>query len=645
MNPSLLYIRVSSKEQEKEGFSLDAQEKLGYDYANRKDLKIIKVWKVSESAWKEEREFFNEMIVYAQKHKEITDIIFDVTDRMTRNDLDKYKIYKLIKEYDKTMHFSRTGKTFNKKSGSDDEFMLDIEVAFAKKWSNDISTKTKMGMQEKAEQGIFPSYAPLGYINNRITKLIEVDSLRAPYITRAFELCSTGRYSLRMIRDLLYKEGFRTLKGAKVHLSAIEKTLKNPIYYGYFKWNDKIYKGNHSPIISKELFDKTQSALKSKNRPNITWKNEFAFKNLLNCGRCGCNITSALYKNRYIYYHCTFSKGKCGNPYIREDRLAEKFGEEVVKKVSIDKQHADWLKEALIKRHKNRDSDKEKQIIALKKQHNRINNRLDRLYNDKLDGIITEDCWKQKDAEFRQEKVNLECSLSRFQNFNGNYFEDGLRIFELSQHLYPLYVSTDFEKKAKIVKILTSNCSINDLTLYPTYRKPFDTMVKWLSCPDWLPAPETQRIFASAKLRIPVYMQFVKRQLVMITGELPYNLKTDKRITKKLLKQAQPIIRRPSPLQEALKYAEVLKEPSIVSRAQVGERFSVSRARVCQMLNLLEMDYSIQKYLLSIENVKEHNYFTERKLRQIAIIKDNHEQIREFSELVNDMRFELDKDF
>ncbi len=59
------------------------------------------------------------------------------------------------------------------------------------------------------------------------------------------------------------------------------------------------------------------------------------------------------------------------------------------------------------------------------------------------------------------------------------------------------------------------------------------------------------------------------------------------------------------------------------------------------MLNLLELDESIQKYLLSIKDTKEHNSFTERKLRQIAIIKDRSEQIRKFSELVRDMRLEL----
>jgi hypothetical protein len=83
------------------------------------------------------------------------------------------------------------------------------------------------------------------------------------------------------------------------------------------------------------------------------------------------------------------------------------------------------------------------------------------------------------------------------------------------------------------------------------------------------------------------------------------------------------------------------REPSVISKAQIGERYGVSRAGVCQILNLLELDESMQKYLLSIEDVKEHNYFTERKLRSIAILKYREEQIRGFRELVYDMRFEL----
>ena len=120
-----------------------------------------------------------------------------------------------------------------------------------------------------------------------------------------------------------------------------------------------------------------------------------------------------------------------------------------------------------------------------------------------------------------------------------------------------------------------------------------------------------------------------------------FDLKTEERITEKMLKEAMPVLRRSSPLEEALKYAEVYSEPSIISKMQVAERFGVSRARACQMLNLLELDDIIKKYLLSIQDTREHNYFTERKLRQIAVIKDQLEQIRKFRDLVADVKTEV----
>lgn len=159
------------------------------------------------------------------------------------------------------------------------------------------------------------------------------------------------------------------------------------------------------------------------------------------------------------------------------------------------------------------------------------------------------------------------------------------------------------------------------------------------------PQSRDEAILRSAKLKIPIFLQFVNQKLAIIEGNQPYGLKTDRRITQALLREAKPVIRRPSPLEETYKYAEVYKEPSVVSRAQTGERFGVSRARVCQILNLFELHKSIQKYLLSIKDVKEHNYFTERKLRSIAILKDKYQQTQEFSNLLHEMQLELNDKF
>lgn len=486
MNLSLLYVRVSSKEQEKEGFSLDAQEKLGYDYAHRRNFKIKKIWKVSESAWHEERTAFNQMVEYAKRHLEVKHIIFDVTDRMTRNDFDKLKIYTLIKEYDKTIHFSRTNKVFNKNSGPDDEFMFDIEVAVAKKMSNDISKKTKMGMLEKAEQGLYPSVAPIGYKNNIITHLIEVDEERGHYIKKGFSLMATGLYSLYMLENKLYEAGFRGLKGKRIGKSTLFVILKNPVYYGAFNWKGKLYQGSHIPIIGKELFDKVQNILNGGNRPSVH-KLNFAFNNLATCGICNCKVIAEKKKNKYTYYHCTFSKGRHEKSnYVSEKRLSIML-EGPIKAVTLDKKMAEWLKEALKESKKDILRLQEKRSSSLKNQQDKINNRLSKLYDMKIDSEISDDIFKAKENEYQGQLIEIISKLDSSRAINPNFYEDGCKTLELSNRLYSLYVKANYEEKAKIARLVASNYSLNDVSLYPTYRKPFSLFAKRASRLTWLP--------------------------------------------------------------------------------------------------------------------------------------------------------------
>ncbi len=483
---ALLYVRVSSKEQENEGYSLDAQEKLGRDYAQRMGFKIDREWKVSESAWKAERKAFNQMIEYSQRHDEIGHIIFDITDRMTRNDFDKLKIYTLIKEHDKTIHFSRTGKVYDKNAGPDEEFMFDIEVAVAKKMSNDISRKTKMGMEEKAEQGFYPSIAPLGYLNNKLTRLMEVDPDAAPYVKRAFSLMATGDYSLNMLVDTLYREGFRSKKGHRVQKSTIAQMLKNPIYYGAFKWKGKMYEGSHEPLITKTEFDTVRDVLAGKTHP-AKHIPIFHFNNLVTCGECDCKVIGERKKGKYTYYHCTFSKGRHqGLTYFREEKIAGMF-EEPVRRVTIDKEKADWILEALHHDDKKAANTQEKRMETLQKEHDRAKARLSKLYDCKFDGDIDNDVFTLKEEEYKRQLFDVKSQTESAKIINPNYIDDARRILELSKRLFSLYLKADYDEKAQIAKLIASNYSLADQTLCPTYRKPFVFLDKGLSCTSWLP--------------------------------------------------------------------------------------------------------------------------------------------------------------
>ena len=497
MDNALLYVRVSSKEQEKEGYSLDAQEKLGEEYARRNNLNIVKKWKVSESAWeKEERKAFNEMIGYAKKHENVKHIIFDVVDRMTRNDLDKIKIYTLIKEFDKKVHFSRNNNRIDKNSSPDDEFMLDIAVSVTKKMSADSSRKIRMGMTEKAEQGYYPSHAPLGYRNNFETRMVDVDEKVAPYIIRAFTLISSGQYSVHMVTDILFKEGLKNAKGGRFCLSTIDDLLKNPFYYGVFKWKGQIYQGHHEPLISKGLFDNVQNVLSASFHPHIN-KKTFHFNNLILCGECGCKVLGEEKKKKYKYYHCTFSKGRHnGISYVREEILSRMF-EEPVKKIMINEDIAEWLTEGLKERSRNASQFLEKQIKAIEADVKKAEQRLDNLYNMRIDGKIDDDAYMRKETEFKNTIIECRHQLDNIKADNPNICEDACRTFELAKRLPSLYYKANYEEKAKILKFIASNYTLLAGKLVPAYKKPFDILSKlhdrreWWTVPDsnWRPLP------------------------------------------------------------------------------------------------------------------------------------------------------------
>jgi len=253
--------------------------------------------------------------------------------------------------------------------------------------------------------------------------------------------------------------------------------LKNPIYIGYFRWNNILYKGKHSPIVSKELFNAVQGAFDRHNRPKNPKKHKFAFSALLTCGKCGCAITTEIKKVKYIYYHFTGYKGKCCNKAIRKEALIEKFGE-IVKKVKIDSNLLNWLKEALKESHKDEKKYHNSQIENLQKQYTKYKNRLDKLYEDKLDGIITKEFFEEKNKLWSKEQLDILTMIEKHKNANANYFDQGIKILELTQKLYSVYFQKNSKEKGQLVNLLLSNCTLNDRNLYPVYKKPFNLLAE-----------------------------------------------------------------------------------------------------------------------------------------------------------------------
>lgn len=473
---AILFLRVSSKGQE-DNYSLDAQEKLAKKYVEDHNFQIVKIWKYAETAWKEEkRENFSEMLEYVKKHKEIKHIVFDILDRMTRNDMDKLRIKDLIHNYNKTIHFTRTNKIYDRDSSPDDEFVMDIEVAVAKKMSNDISRKTKMGLNQKAEEGIYPGNAPTGYLNKAINNenIIVVDPINAPFIVMLFNKVASGSYSLEMLADELYVKGLRhKTRGTKINRSSLYRIIQNRFYYGVFEWKGKIYNGQHKPLISKELWEAANQKIKAGCRPHKQ-RHNFAFTNLLTCNDCGCMIGGEIQQGKHIYYRCRHHNDL---KYLTEPVLSDKFFE-IIKSITITSNIGNMIKkgvEILATEHENLDKSR---LDTLKKDLAKNNKDLERLYEAKLANDISDrekEFYKKKETILLSNIEQLEQEVSKIGATKEDVLYTSDNMVKLLTNLDKLYAISDNFEKAKIIKFILEISKLTlDNKIIPNYRKPFD---------------------------------------------------------------------------------------------------------------------------------------------------------------------------
>ena len=168
--------RVSSKEQEREGFSIPAQQKVCREYARTKALDIVAEFTDIETAKRSGRTKFNELIAFLRKTTPRPAVLVEKTDRLYRN----LKDYALLDELGVEIHLVKEGTVISEECRSAEKFVHGIKVLVAKQYVDNLGEEASKGLREKAEQGHWPSVAPIGYQNNRDTKRIEIDPQRGP---------------------------------------------------------------------------------------------------------------------------------------------------------------------------------------------------------------------------------------------------------------------------------------------------------------------------------------------------------------------------------------------------------------------------------------------------------------------------------
>jgi site-specific DNA recombinase len=470
-----IYTRVSSREQQTEGFSLGAQAKLLREYAARHGYEIVKAWEDVETAKTSGRTQFSEMMKWFRRNRSCRILLVEKTDRLYRNLRDAVT----LEDLDIETHLVKEGQVISKDAKSQAKFIHGINLVVARNYSDNLREEVKKGMKEKAAQGIYPGHAPFGYLNNKAERTIEIDPVHSPMADQLFEQYATGAHTLSTLCKFLKVEYGKTMSIGNIHL-----ILKNPFYMGTFKWMEETYTGTHPLFVKPQIFARVQEVLAGHNRPRYS-KRDVAFRGLMTCANDGCQLTGDVQKGKYVYYRCTGYHGKCDLPRFREEDISDRLGEPL-KDLQVPPVVVSQIVAMLGEDQKQAAGKANAERVRLQSRLTAVRKRMDAAYVDKLDAKISEEFWERKASDWRLEEQQVEMAIQGLDSTDsGNRALDALYAFELANKAHSLYISQNPTEKAKLLRMLVSNCTVDAASITPTYRYPFDLIAKNAKTEKW----------------------------------------------------------------------------------------------------------------------------------------------------------------
>lgn len=474
---AIIFARVSTEEQKREGYSLPAQILKMREYCFRKNIQISKEYMIDESSTTDERRKFYAVIEEIKKSKEKTILIIETIDRLQRSFKESVVIDDLRKKDLVEVHFLRENLILSVESNSSDIIRWDMGVLVAKSYGLQMKDNMKRSIEHKLRNGEWVHPYPYGY--KKINKEVVLDEQKALIVKKAYELYATAAYSMDLLREKLKKDyGIDWSKGF------LDAVLKRDFYYGVMKRGNQSYPHIYPTIITKTLFDKVQQIKDSfAKKPFKYAGNPFVYRGLIRCGHCGNAITAEEQKG-HVYYHCTQSKGKHGAAWLREDRITEEIAT-FFRKLSIPQNIVDEIINGLKAVHDGKVEFRKTRINSLTKDREVYAKRCEKIYLDRLDGRITDEEYDKFRQMFRDKISEIDSQIAMLQESEDNYYITAELVLDLANRSPELFENSNIEEKRQLIKIVLSNLTIEGDKLRLEANKPFDLIANFDDRQGW----------------------------------------------------------------------------------------------------------------------------------------------------------------
>ena len=411
-----VYIRVSTEDQAREGFSLGEQEEKLLQLCKFKELDVYKVYKDAGISAKdmEHRPQFQEMLKDMKEGK-LNYIVAYKLDRITRSVRDLEELISVLEQYNCFLLCDRDDVNTSTANG---RFFVRMLTVLSQLEIEIVSERTKFGLNGAIKSGHIPGQRPFGYKSAEDKRMV-IDNATRPYVEKIFDMYLEGK-SFQQIANYFKENKIFPKKNWKD--TTIQKIIDNKIYMGDYEQYKRIGKQENlepiiymnvvEPIISRAKWEECQRQ-KERNQRTYTRDRVYTFFQRLKCPNCGkimkCKGSGGT-KRKYMYYTCEHC-----HINFNEDHVEHLLRDFIYDLLEYDMAVKKFFLPVLEDKTNNIDTTSiDKEIRDLEKQRNRIKD----LY---IKGIVEIDDFKEDYKLIEDKLANLESKkleLVNLENFN-----------------------------------------------------------------------------------------------------------------------------------------------------------------------------------------------------------------------------------
>ena len=180
-------------------------------------------------------------------------------------------------------------------------------------------------------------------------------------------------------------------------------------------------------------------------------------------------------KRKYVYYHCTGNRGKCPEPYTRQEILSRKFAN-VLQELVIPQPILDWLGDAVLESDHTEQAARAQAIKKLQARYDQIEARVGTMYMDKLDGRITQEFFDKHAATLRREQDGLLCKIQGIQKAALAPVDQAVDMLRLTSRASELFLQQSAAEQRRLLQVVVEKAAWRDGALQTTLFEPFEIL-------------------------------------------------------------------------------------------------------------------------------------------------------------------------